>query len=104
MELLFVYGILRGAQQSIATGIAIDATMHDLGPYPAISAIGTGDAAIGDLIRVSPEDLVEFDIIEGVPTLYRRGCVFVPGIGLAYIYIYQGSVEGFPLIREWGVL
>ena len=89
---LFTYGILQEAGDVLYRNVWTRAKMFDLGPYPAITAVGGDERVRGNIIKVTEKELKQFDLIEGVPTLYQREVVDVPGIGPCFIYVYQRPV------------
>ena len=113
---LFVYGTLKrgGSRHWIIENLpflgrakAKGFVLYDLGPYPAMVP-GAG-LVYGEVYEVSEEALKALDWVEGVPILYRReliDVIFEDGFSLkAWAYIYNGSVKGFPCVKdgEWKV-
>ena len=76
--------------------------LYDVGYYPAIVA---GDGlVIGELYRVSKEDLPSIDRLEGEGTLYAKRCerVILNGNAtFAFTYIYLRDVTGLERIPAW---
>lgn len=71
-------------------------TMIDLGYFPAV--IDSGGTAIHvEIYRVSEAVLADMDLLEGVPTFYRRETVSVRDFGEAIMYVlseaYLESLE-----------
>ena len=102
--LLFTYGILKNHGETVVTNHVIDATMFDLGAFPAITELNTGMKVYGNIIEVTAEDIEYFDMVEGVPSLYRREVIETP-VGNAFIYLYQDAIElgDLPQIENWGM-
>ncbi|MEA5441562.1 gamma-glutamylcyclotransferase family protein [Cyanobium gracile] len=78
-ELVFVYGTLQRGQVNhhwlAACGFEGEGTvgglvLHDLGPFP-MAIPGSGEVH-GEVYRLSAEDLVRLDRLEGYPRLYKR--------------------------------
>jgi gamma-glutamylcyclotransferase (GGCT)/AIG2-like uncharacterized protein YtfP len=121
---LFVYGSLRSGFKSHAyeyisrffsfDGVAkVNGKLFDLGPYPA-AVPATGAFIAGELYTIKNESefnwaIGQLDDYEGVSAesdeiqLYRRELVDVfteHATIIAWIYWYNGSVEGKPLIES----
>jgi gamma-glutamylcyclotransferase (GGCT)/AIG2-like uncharacterized protein YtfP len=99
-HLVFVYGILKNKGKLIHKDYAINGTMYDLGSFPAITALHTGNLIFGNIIEVDDAELAKFDVIEGHPFIYKRETVET-NYGPAHIYIYQGIVINKPKINKW---
>ena len=98
---VFVYGILKARFQGEET--SIKATCYDLGPYPAITKLGGKGSLKGKLIYVDADTLEKFDLIEGVPNLYRRDIVKIGNIN-AFVYVYSKPheiTETYPRTFNW---
>lgn len=105
--LMFTYGILKNSGGTVKRDVTIDADMYDLGAFPAITRLGTGNKAKGNVISVSQAELDRFDQIEGVNSenpeagLYRREKVWIEEIKEeVFIYLYNGGGRG-STIEEW---
>ncbi len=126
---LFVYGSLRKGFHSEAyqyishyfhyVGDAtVKGLLYDLGPYPAAVPTTEDAQIIGELYEIKNKDeygyaLAQLDDYEGVDPLegeikyYRREAVDVfiaDHIIRAWIYWYDQTVEGYPLIESGDVL
>jgi gamma-glutamylcyclotransferase (GGCT)/AIG2-like uncharacterized protein YtfP len=70
MSKLFVYGTLmtgKGKKDHVG------GYLWDLGAFPALTTLnGTAIQVPGEVIEVTPTELANYDIYEGVPHLYRR--------------------------------
>lgn len=99
-QLVFVYGTLRQGEcyhhylkDSELLGTCESTpefALFDLGPYPAVIP---GQKSIqGEVYWVSDDTLAQLDILEDVPVEYRRETTPTP-FGLAWIYLYQQTVE-----------
>lgn len=106
---LFVYGTLREYENAWKDNVVINATMVDTKyGFPAVTELNTENEVVGDVILVDSVRLAELDLYEGVPSLYTREMINIPGIGHCYIYVYSElSKEELPEdiehIREWGI-
>lgn len=104
--LVFTYGILKNRGVLIHERYKLNASMYDLGPFPAITELGTNRQAVGNIIAIDPSTLETFDRIEGInpeaPTdgLYRRETIATP-YGPCFIYVYNGEVSKAVPISEW---
>lgn len=107
MHLVFVYGTLRqgeanhhylaGSQRLGMWVTPPSYALHDLGPYPGLSA---GQQSIqGEVYQVDDSTLAQLDILEDVPVEYRRENIDTP-YGLAWIYIYQDTSRLNSLIES----
>lgn len=96
---LFVYGTLRAGHR-MSRNLGLDGTspvtanvtvdgfqMFDLGSFPGIIP-GKGQVT-GDIFDVDPKYLPGLDSYEGVPYLYRRETIEVPGHGSVFTYVYN---------------
>lgn len=126
---LFVYGSLRkGFHNEVYQYIfhyfhfvgdaTVDGALYDLGPYPAAIPTADGAKIIGELYEIKNKDeygyaLAQLDDYEGVSPLegeikfYRREAVEVTVADhtiRAWIYWYNQSVEGYPLIASGDIL
>lgn len=113
MQLIFVYGTLKRGnalnhelKASEFVGEAITSApsfrMFCNGAYPCVSNIGkSGYRIVGEVYKVSDRILVELDLIEGHPTLYRRTQeLFMLADGsfvVGQLYIYNRPIWG---VRE----
>jgi len=104
MSYLFVYGILKpvNKENAVWPDYELNATMYDTGHgFPAVSKLKTGRLTVGDIIEVDDRALAEYDMIEGVPTHYKREIIEVEFLGPVYIYIYQLDTTGMIPISEF---
>jgi gamma-glutamylcyclotransferase (GGCT)/AIG2-like uncharacterized protein YtfP len=127
---LFVYGSLRQGFQSEAYGYIsryftlvghakVKGSLYDLGDYPAALPSDDEKFIEGELYRVKNEDefgwaIEQIDDYEGLNVeagetpLYRRSstkALLADGSWVdAWVYWYNGSVEGKPLIESGDVL
>lgn len=113
-RLVFVYGTLKQGfcnngiiedQEYISHATTKDARwqMHSLGGFPGVVS---GDKTItGELWSLTKEAFERCDRLEGHPSFYRREIIPVVdsdgNLQKAWIYIYQGSVEGLPMVEGW---
>ena len=101
--LLFTYGILQESATVVKKDCVIKGLMYDLGSFPVVTAVEptVGYTIVGTLLEVTEENLVEFDLIEGVSSnMYRRQLIDTPQ-GEAWIYLYNGDVRGLAPISRW---
>lgn len=97
---VFVYGILKGRFKG--QNATIKADCHDLGGFPAITKLGGDNILSGEIIEVDYQTLVDFDRIEGVPSLYTREIIEIDGHQcFVYVYVDSKSIENLPLINIW---
>lgn len=116
-HLIFVYGTLkRGWGNNViirdqrflgeAFTLVPNFRMYSLGGYPGVVA---GDRQIkGEVWEVDDNAFNRCDRLEGNPEFYKREKVEVLVVVgdetiymEAWIYIYQGSIEGRQPIKEW---
>lgn len=122
---LFVYGSLRSGFRSPAyeyiscffslIGEAkVKGTLHDMGSYPAAIPSDSGSFIKGELYQINHEHelswaIGQLDDYEGVTVdfdevqLYRRELtevIFKDQQTVAWIYWYNGTVEGRPVIES----
>lgn len=93
---LFVYGTLQSglanaAHMATASFERVAATspghsLYDLGPYPALVVGGEG-VVMGELYRLSREDLARLDEFEGCPDLYQRAEIVLEDGTRAMAYV-----------------
>jgi gamma-glutamylaminecyclotransferase len=100
-ERVFVYGTLMRAQANHRVLVGLGArllgdavtcaprTLVDLGPYPALLAVGAAPARAavrvhGELYTLGAERLAALDAFEGCPDLYRRARIAVDHAGAAH--------------------
>lgn len=115
--LLFLYGSLRrGGSAYVELGLAtrlrlvqratVRGRLYDLGPYPAFVP---GDGLVhGDLFEAADAAILadldafeEYDPANPAASLYVREPIAVVGAPLeAFIYRYNGAVDGFPEIAS----
>jgi gamma-glutamylcyclotransferase (GGCT)/AIG2-like uncharacterized protein YtfP len=111
MPLVFVYGtlmrgganhdVLRRLGGSFVTAATTRSprTLVDLGPYPALLALGSREDAApvtGEVWEITDAALRELDAFEGVPDLYLRERLTVGSAGRgdaieAFVYVLAGS-------------
>jgi len=113
-HLIFVYGTLKRGwgnnaiihdQKFVDTAITSpDFQMYTLGGFPGVVL---GDNHIlGEVWEVDDVAFDRCDRLEGHPNFYKRKQIFVAldkneELVEAWIYIYQGNVEGRQPIEEW---
>lgn len=114
-HLIFVYGTLKRGwgnnaiihdQTFMSEAITLEHkfSMFSLGGFPGVVA---GDKQIkGELWEVDDTAFARCDRLEGHPNFYKRELIHVNNDAWtdtveAWIYIYQGSVEGRQPIEEW---
>ena len=100
-HLVFVYGTLRQGESNhyfLETSELLgmfetkpEYALFDLGAYPGL--VEGHDAIAGEVYRISDDVLQKLDILEDVPTEYRRETIDTP-YGEAWIYLYQGAESG----------
>ena len=92
-ELLFAYGTLKPvARQRGGHPAHVWGRMWDNGSYPAVRVTEPGDgySIAGLVFRVTDDDLVEFDRIEGVTHgWYRR--VRITTVEGEQVWVYEGA-------------
>ena len=103
MTLLFVYGTLRRGERNHAhmrgcefVAAAATAPVYvklDLGPYPGLvdAPAGQGESVPGEVFRAPPAALARLDEFEGVPDLFARRPVDVPGRPGCEAYFWAGK-------------
>ena len=126
---LFVYGALRkGFEHPVFTYIAnyfhfvgpgkIKGRLYDLGEYPAAIPADDDHYIFGELYTIRHKDefcyaIGQLDDYEGInpgddaTSLYRRELTEVytdNGLVTAWVYWYNGSVDGYPPIASGDVL
>lgn len=126
---LFVYGSLRSGFHHpayayisryfhLVAEASVKGTLYDMGEYPA--ALPTEDVhrIVGELYRINNPDefswaMAQLDDYEGLHVeagetpLYRRDVVTVDtaaGASQAWIYWFNGSTEGRPVVESGDVL
>ena len=111
--ILFVYGTLKRGQRNHRLladqqylGEAATEPRYrvfDLGPYPGLVADAANGLAVrGELWAVSECCLAELDDFEGVPDLFARRRVVVPGRDGVEAYFWAGAVpDGAASGSEW---
>ena len=108
--LIFVYGTLRHAesahdllQDCFPVGPARTQacyTLHNMGPYPAMTDQGT-TAVVGELYWIPSQRLTVLDAYEDHPRLYQRAAIQLnhAEFAVATGYLMRSSeTEGFPTI------
>jgi len=108
--LIFVYGTLRQMEsahdlleQCVSAGPAQttpDYTLHNMGPYPAMTAPGTA-SIVGELYWIPTERLPVLDAYEDHPRLYQRAVIQLthPVHQHATAYLMRATdTLGFPTI------
>lgn len=125
---LFVYGSLRQGFEhpafqfisryfTLVSHAKIKGLVYDLGEYPAAIPTSGEKYIIGELYAIKLADefcyaIAQLDDYEGInpeegESLYRRELttVFTPnGTETAWVYWYNGSVEGQPLVESGDML
>ena len=102
-SLLFTYGILQGRGTVVDKHYYVRGLMYDLGSFPGVTAVEPtlGHTIFGQVLEVTAEELLQFDIIEGVANgLYRRQ-EFITDYGPTWIYLYNGPTTGLKPISMW---
>ncbi|MGF1686400.1 gamma-glutamylcyclotransferase [Photobacterium japonica] len=107
--LIFAYGTLRagesnaqvltGAQWRGACRLPTGYRLFDLGDYPAAVEDSAERGLSGEVYAITSAHLVALDILEAYPDEYDRVPVMTPW-GEAWIYLYNGSLIGAPLIES----
>lgn len=74
-----------------------DYLLYDNGSYPCMiqATAGEGRAVEGEVYEVPDSQMVALDRLEGVPWLYERATIELPGHGPVIGYIYQRSVSQY---------
>lgn len=126
---LFVYGSLRSGFHHPAYAYIsryfhlvaeanVNGTLYDMGEYPAAVPSDDGHTIIGELYQINnPGEfswaMAQLDDYEGLNTeagetpLYRRDIVTVytkAGTQAAWIYWFNGSTDGHPVVESGDVL
>jgi gamma-glutamylaminecyclotransferase len=102
-SILFVYGTLKRGQRNhhllAAQQFLGNATTEpryrivDLGPYPGLVAIHENGLAVrGELWTVDDNCLRQLDTFEGVPDLFDRRPVAIPGWKEVHAYFWNGAI------------
>ena len=105
---LFIYGTLKrgfcrekflaGQQFLGKVRTAAGYRLINLGSYPGLIEADDGGRIEGELWEVDAVCLAQLDVVEGVPTLYRRMPMRLEDAGQDEVltYFYQQSIEGLP--------
>ena len=109
---VFVYGTLRegeanaylldGAVKLGTERLAGNYLLYDLGAYPAAVVVsgdkeGADSGLVGEIYEINEDILGALDWLEEYPVEYTR--IEVRTLqGVAWIYLYNHSVEGLPVI------
>ncbi|WEM42041.1 gamma-glutamylcyclotransferase [Photobacterium sp. DA100] len=104
---VFVYGTLRAGEanayllkDAVRLGdecLASGYILHDLGAYPAAIASLGGTQLLGEVYQINDEILHSLDWLEEYPVEYDR-VEIMTSYGVAWIYLYNHSVAGSPVI------
>jgi gamma-glutamylcyclotransferase (GGCT)/AIG2-like uncharacterized protein YtfP len=107
---LLLYGSLRRGEPMFAKmgldraleyvrEVEFPGDLYDLGDYPG--AVAGGDLVHAELYRLLDADILEaldcyeeFDPARPAESLYLRKAIPVPGIGDAWVYLYNRGVAG----------
>ena len=109
---VFVYGTLMKGETNhrylensrcLATTLIEGYDMYNVGWFPAIKA---GDGMIiGELYRVSTDDIPAIDALEGEGSLYAKRCETLRDAEgrktFAFVYVYLGDVSDLERIPAW---
>jgi len=99
---VFVYGTLRlggSAHKHFLDGCThlgrdqLNASLYDMGWFPAIKFADPDDSVVGDLFEVCEGVLDSLDSYESHPSFYTRTLVTTEGGVKAWAYVFNGSVS-----------
>lgn len=120
-DYIFVYGTLRracatGAHQTYLAGAEfignakVRGNLYRVSYYPALVLDNAAGTVVGEIYRVSAEQLVNLDVYEectypSLPTQeYQRKKINLStdagAVMSAWVYVYQHPVQGFELITS----